>query len=239
MSDTINSTLRVSFHSSLIIIILALTTFAVAYFTPPLSGPFCEGSCFLYPYLDTVSRFPRDYFWMYPAIALFIVYIVWMASLHQYAVEGKKVYSLAGFSFGVVSAAILIVDYFLQLSVIQIGLLNGEMEGISMLSQYNPHGVFIALEDIGYLLMAVAFLCMAPIFSGSKIENAVRWTFVAGSILTVFMFALIVLQYGIYREYRFEIAAISINWMTLIISGVLLSFVFNRKSKEKEHVASS
>jgi hypothetical protein len=30
------------------------------------------------------------------------------------------------------------------------------------------------------------------------------------------------------REYRFEVAAISINWLTLIPSGILLSLVFRR-----------
>jgi hypothetical protein len=34
--------------------------------------------------------------------------------------------------------------------------------------------------------------------------------------------------YGIYREYRFEVAVITIDWLVLIISGILLSFVFKR-----------
>jgi hypothetical protein len=34
--------------------------------------------------------------------------------------------------------------------------------------------------------------------------------------------------YGIFREYRFEVATISIHWLTLIPSGILLSIVFRR-----------
>jgi hypothetical protein len=34
--------------------------------------------------------------------------------------------------------------------------------------------------------------------------------------------------YGIHREYRFELATISINWLTLITTGVLLSIMFGR-----------
>jgi hypothetical protein len=29
--------------------------------------------------------------------------------------------------------------------------MNGETDGLSILTQYNPHGIFIALEEIGYL----------------------------------------------------------------------------------------
>jgi hypothetical protein len=35
-------------------------------------------------------------------------------------------------------------------------------------------------------------------------------------------------QYGIFREYRFEIAAISFNWLALIVSGIILSVVVRR-----------
>ena len=35
-----------------------------------------------------------------------------------------------------------------------------------MLIQYNPHGVFIALEEPGYLVMSLSFLFMAPVEFG-------------------------------------------------------------------------
>jgi hypothetical protein len=113
--------------------------------------------------------------------------------------------------------------------VIQPSLLNGETDGIPILSQYNPHGVFIALEEVGYLMMSLSFFCVAPIFSSSsRLERAVRWTFVIGFLLTVISFVLISILYGIYREYRFEVAVITIDYLALIIAGILLSFVFKR-----------
>jgi len=43
-----------------------------------------------------------------------------------------------------------------------------------MMIQYNPHGVFLALEELGYLLMSLSFLFMAPVFAGrSRLESAV------------------------------------------------------------------
>ena len=39
--------------------------------------------------------------------------------------------------------------------------------------------------------------------------------------------------YGFGLEYRFEVAAISIAWLTLMISGVLLAFVFRRAARQR------
>ena len=44
-----------------------------------------------------------------------------------------------------VLAALLSADYFIQLRVIQPAILKRELDGLAPLSQYNPHGVFIAL----------------------------------------------------------------------------------------------
>jgi hypothetical protein len=54
--------------------VLTIGTFAIAIATPPLAGPLCAGGCFTYPYSDIASRFPRDYYWMYPAMLLNLVY---------------------------------------------------------------------------------------------------------------------------------------------------------------------
>jgi hypothetical protein len=120
--------------------------------------------------------------------------------------------------------------YFVQFSVVPISLMNGETEGITLLTQYNAHGVFIVLEELGYLLMSLSFLFMAPVFvNKNRLESAVRWVFAVSFILTVIAFTLISFNYGLDRQDRFEVAVISINWLVLIINGVLLSIVFKRK----------
>jgi len=40
-------------------------------------------------------------------------------------------------------------------------LMNSETEGLAALIQYNPHGVFLALEELGYMIMSLPFLFMA------------------------------------------------------------------------------
>ena len=220
---------RVGFYAALMTVLLTLVTFGIAYATPPLAGPLCASGCYTYPYTDIASRFPRDYIWIYPAILLVLVYYVLMTTIHHAAPNDKKIYSHIGLSFALISTATFVIDYFLQVSVIQPSLLLGETDGISLLTQFNAHGLFIALEEIGFFMMSLSMLFMAPTFEGrTKSEKAIRWIFVACFFLTVISFTLLSVFYGIHREYLFEIAAISINWLTLIISGIFLSITFWR-----------
>jgi hypothetical protein len=208
---------------------VTVITFGIAIFTPPISGPNCVNPCIEYPYLDILSRFPRDYLWMYPAMVLILLFVVLTLCIHYHASEGKKLFSQVGLSFALMSATILIVDYFVQISVIQPSLEAGEVEGIALLTQYNPHGIFIALEEIGYLLMSVAFLFIAPVFSRSdRVERAIRWIFTLSFFLVVLSLIAITILYGIDRGYRFEVIVIAVDWLVLIVTGILLSNVFKR-----------
>lgn len=220
---------RFGFYIAIGTALLTLLTFAIAIGTPPLSGPFCPEGCFEYPYHDIASRFPRDYLWMYPAMLVFLFYLLLMICIHRFAVDDKKTFSQIGYSFALLASGILISTYFLQVSVIQPSLLLGETDGIALMTQFNPHGVFIVLEEIGYIFMNLSFLAVVPVFSGrDRLKKAIRLTFIAGFVLAVFFFILITVKYGIMREYMFEVAIISIVYLQLIVSSFLIAVVFKK-----------
>lgn len=223
---------QVGFYAAILAVVTTLITFGFAMTAVPISGANCPAECIEYPYLDTFSHFPKDYLWMYPAIILILVYVTLMAAIHAYAGSGKKIFSHIGLSFALITAVILLVDYFVQFSVVPVSLANGETEGIALLTQYNPHGVFIALEELGYLLMALSFLFVAPVFAGKgRMETAVQWIFIASFVLVIISLAVISVNYGIERLDRFEVFAISINWLVLIFNGILLSIIFRKQLK--------
>ncbi len=227
---TNDSAPRVGFYAALLTAVVTLIAFGLALTALPKSGANCVGDCFTYPYLDTIAQFPRDYLWMPPATALILLYVVLMASIHDLAAAPRKLFGQIGLSFALVAAVVLAGNYFIQFSVIPVSLLNGETEGVTLWTQYNPHGFFIALEELGYIVMSLSFLAVAPVFGGgTRLEAAVRWIFVAAFVLTAAALAAVSAAYGIDRQDRFEIAAISINWLALIVNGILLSFVFRRK----------
>ena len=220
---------RTGLYAAIATSALTLFTFIIALLTPPISGPSCPKDCITYPYADIADRFPRDYYWMFPAMLLTLAFVVLMASIHAYAAPDRQIFSLIGLSLALLAAGALLVDYFVQVSVIQPSVENGETDGIALLTQYNAHGLFIALEEIGYLLMSLALLCLAAVFRGaSRAERAIRWTVIAGFVLTVIALVGISMTYGTNREYRLEIFSLSIDWIVLIVLGFPLTAIFRR-----------
>lgn len=231
MKDIININ-RLGLYSTGLMTILAVVTFAVAICTPPVSGPFCTGSCVTYPYTDIISRFPKDYIWMYFAILMILFYTVSIVCVHLSSINEKKIYSYLGLTFSAISAVILITDYFIQVTVVQPSLIKGETDGIALLTQYNPHGIFISMEELGYLMMSIAFIFLAQVFSGpAKRGKVLKWVYSISFIVMIITFLWFSFKYGIKREYRFEVAAITINFTTLIVSGILLSILFRKEMR--------
>jgi hypothetical protein len=220
---------RFGFIIAIVTAVITATALGIAVLTPPISGPFCPGPCIDYPYTDIIDRFPRDYIWMFPAMVSMLLYVGLMAAIHQTAGNPKSVFSLFGLALAVMASSILVLDYFIQVSVIQPSLLHGETDGISLITQYNPHGVFIAMEELGYLLMSLSFLLMAPVFKRStKLERSLRWIFAGSFAINILAFTVLLLYYGTDREYLFEVVVITIDWMVLILSGILLAIWFKK-----------
>ncbi|MDX9748956.1 MAG: hypothetical protein RBT57_10690 [Paludibacter sp.] len=222
---------KFGFYISMITALLTLITFALAVGTPPLSGPFCTGNCFEYPFADIADRFPRDYYWMYLAILVSLSYFILMVTLYQVIPHPKKLFGMLGVSFALMASLVLITDYFIQLSVVQPSVLAGETDGIALLTQFNPHGIFIVLEEMGFLFMILSFFALFPVFNGSsRLEKSIKWTTIISFALAIVAFTWISMAYGIHREYRFEVAVISITWFELIIVSILLAFYFKQKN---------
>ena len=232
-----NNNLRYGYYFSLVTSLLALLTFIIAIFTPPISGPFCMGHCIDYPYTDIISRFPCDYLWMFPAMLLLLSFVALMACIHNYATIEKKVFTQIGLSLSIMSAISLLLVYYTQVWVIQPSLIKGETDGISLLTQYNPHGLFIAFEELGYVLMSLALFAIAPVFdSSNKWERAIRWIFNINLISTLITFIIISFIFGIQREYFFEVAIITITYISLILSGMLLARFFKLSLKRNREI---
>lgn len=179
-----------------------------------------------YPYVLSTIR-PIDYGVWIPGFLIAPILVVLIACIHFQAPANKKIFSQIGLSFALIYAGIITADYFIQLTVILPSILSNETEGLALFSMYNPHGLLVALESLGYLMMNTALLVIAAVFAGrSRVERAIRWLFVIGFVLAVGSFSVITLA-G-YQIVYFEIAIITINVIVLIASGALLSLFFKR-----------
>jgi hypothetical protein len=205
---------------SIISLILAMTAI-------PNSGANCPSDCVEYPYTTIKDFYPEDYWWMYTAIIMLIAYYILMLSLHHFNKGETRLFSSIAVNFALMSTIVLLMNYYLQLRIIQPSINNGEYDGISIFTQYNPNGVFIALEELGYLLMSLGFLFLAFVFQEkTRISQALKWLFITNFAVTMLALIAYSLIYGFDVEDRFEVIIISVNWLTLIVSGFLLAKIF-------------
>ena len=223
---------QVGFYTAIFTVIITLITFGFAIIAIPISGANCLEGCIGYPYLDTVAQFPKDYRWMPLAMVMVLSYLVLMVCIQSYASPSRKIFGQISFAFALIATAVLLGDYFIQFSVVPVSLMSGETEGITLLTQYNAHGIFIVMEELGYLMMSLSFLFAAPVFEGrNRVEAAIRWVFMISFILAILSLAIFSYYFGLDRQDRFEVAIISIDWLVLIVNGILLGIVFQRRLK--------
>jgi hypothetical protein len=201
----------------------------VAVATPARSGPFCLSDCVPAPYTAVAQFIPGDYLWLIPGLLLAPIFVGLMASIHAYAAEVNKTFSRVALSFAVTYAVVIIVNYFVQLTVVVPSLQSGESQDLSLFTQYNPHGFFIALEVLAYLMMSASFLAAAPVFARGGVERAVRWLFILCFILAAAAFA----GFWLVKHdlVAVEVTVLMIDWVALITGGVLLSIVFRRTDR--------
>jgi hypothetical protein len=222
---------RLGFWSAVLTTILAAAAFAIGIATPARSGPFCASSCIAYPYTDVAGFIPGDYWWLGPGILLALIFVVLMGCIHNYAAKDRKLFSQIGLSFALLYAAVMTTNYFTQFSVVIPSLLAGETSGLSLFTQYNPHGMFIALEGLGYFMMSIAFLASAAVFSAGRLERGIKGLFISNFVLALGSF--VGLSWLKRDMVAFEVAILTLNWITLIVSGVLLSLLFRQAERTR------
>jgi len=207
----------------------AVVAFGIGFMTPPHSGPFCTESCIVYPYTGAVTFFPRDYMWVFPGMLLVSLFAVLCICVDFWVEIEKRIFSRIAVSAATVSAALVTLDYFIQFEVMQPSFLKGESDGLAFFSQYNPHGAFIAMEDLGYLGMSAAFIFLGVSLAGkSGLEKATRWVLAISGALGFVTFLGMSVAFGNNLETRFELAIITIVWTVLPVAAVMLAILFRR-----------
>lgn len=183
----------------------------------------------VFPYAEAAKYVPRDFLWMYPAILLFFAFLMLSVCLQVLAEPRRRVFGTAGMCLASISVAIVGLNYLVQLQTVQPALLQGEAESVAALSQFNPHGVFITMETMGFFVMSLSLACFALTLGRSRLERAVAWIYYVAAGLSVLTLIGMWGYFGFKLEYIYEITVISVVWLTLIVSGVLLAIVFRRR----------
>jgi hypothetical protein len=229
------SYLAFGMYASSLLSFLTIVTFGFAMIAIPPSGPYCPGNCMEYPFSDLLLYYPRDYYWMYLAIFQVFAFVVFIVTNHYITDSSRRLFTLLSISFTLISATVLLIAYFTQFSVIPISAMKGETEGIALLTQYNGHGLFIAMEELGYVTMSIALFFLAFAFSkATRAEKIIRTILISQLFLSIIAFIFYSIKFGIERSYRFEVATITINWIVIIVVGILSGLHLNRRLKHQK-----
>jgi hypothetical protein len=129
----------------------------------------------------------------------------------------------------ITAASVLTVDYGIQLGAVQPSLAAGRTEGLELFLMYDPSGIFIALEDVGYLMMALGFLSIGVAMeTRTRIGSVARWLLIGAGVLVPAVLVAFVARFGSDLQDRFEIVAISIDWSVLLVVGILVGVTARR-----------
>ena len=116
-----------------------------------------------------------------PSLLLAPAFTALMVSIHSYATEDKKIWSLLGLSFTLIYAAMAAINYLIQLLPVWRSINHGETDGLAMFVLGNPHSMFWGLA-YAYIFMNMAMLFVAPVFSADRLENRIRQLFILNGI---------------------------------------------------------
>ncbi len=220
---------RLGWWVSVLTAAVGVVAFGIGFLTPPHSGPFCTSACIAYPYAGAVAFFPRDYLWVFPGMLLVCLFAVLCICIDFWVEIERKVFSRIAVAAATVAATLVSLDYFIQFEVFQPSLLKGEADGLAFFSQYNPHGAFIAMEDLGYLAMSAGFIFLGVSLAGkSGLEKATHWVLMVSGVLGFVTFIGMSVAFGNNLETRFELAIITIVWTVLPVAAVMLAILFRR-----------
>ncbi len=110
-------------------------------------------------------------------------FVLMLSGFHDYAAPEKKALSRISLCFGSIFATLISIHYFIQLSIVRLDIQSGNLAGLEQLIQGNPASASSAVNMLGWtLFLGLASLFIAPVFSGKKLETALRWLFVGNGL---------------------------------------------------------
>ena len=122
-----------------------------------------------------------------PSLLLGASFLVLVVCVHQLATPARRIWSHAAVAFATIYAALISINYYVQLTWVAPRLATGNTEGIEPFV-FVPFDSFLyAVDILGYSFMSVATLFAARVFTGEGQERIVRWFLTANGLLLPFI----------------------------------------------------
>lgn len=162
-----------------------------------------------------------------PSLFLGSSFLVLMVAVHYYAPVGKKIWSHISVMFAAIYAALISINYYVQLTLVLPHMLKGETESIRLLL-FTPFDSFLYSVDIlGYSFMSLSTLFAAFVFGEPGLQRAIKTFLVANGLIL----PAIALQ-----TYYHPLIWVATAWaITFPCSTILLAVLFRKELKSYEY----
>ena len=109
-----------------------------------------------------------------------------LAAVHYVVPAERRIFSLLGVLFATTFMVMVSINRFVQLAVVRISVSHGDTSGLARFMPYAPQSAMLALEMVGWgFFLGLALLSTAFAMTGTRIERAVRWTFLVYAVLGI------------------------------------------------------
>jgi hypothetical protein len=122
-----------------------------------------------------------------PSLFLGGSFLVLMVSVHQATPIERRVWSHVAVAFATIYAALISINYYVQLAWVTPRLMAGNTSGVEAFL-FTPFDSFLyAVDILGYSFMSLATLFVAAVFRGDGLERVTRWFLIANGLLLPFI----------------------------------------------------
>jgi hypothetical protein len=165
-----------------------------------------------------------------PSLLLGSSFLVLSAAIHQAAAIDRKVWSLTGFGFAIIYAALISINYYVQLAWVGPRLASGRIAGMEPFL-FVPFDSFLyAVDILGYSFMSLATLCAARVFTGGGHERVVRYFLVANGFVLPFL---------LFQMYVHSLIWIAAIWAITFPGSTWALAIHFRRMRVSDHVVAS
>ena len=122
-----------------------------------------------------------------PSLLLGSAFLLLLVALHHITPADRKVWSHAAIAFGTIYAALISINYYVQLAWVMPRLAAGRVQGMESFL-FVPFDSFLyAVDILGYGFMSVATLCAAQALPGPGIARTARRFLIANGLILPFL----------------------------------------------------
>lgn len=205
--------LVLGFYSSLIITILGVIYFIVILIL------FITGNNTIPP------SEPIQLFGAIETIIMAPLLIIIITSIHYIVAADKKILSHLAIVFCSIFAVMVSINRFVQLIVVRLSAMAGDIEGLKRFYPYEPGSAMFALEMVGWgIFLSIALLFIAFVFSSKGLQKYIRISF--------FSYAILGITGSIGLTINSPVSAIGfVAWGFILPAGTALLSVFFYKYK--------